>query len=112
MLRVPVLLLNLASSATAQTLPPKVEPAKPFNIDDWTPRPAAGKNSEPWERMKDPDWNDDRFRKMDTGPFQNATFKFPYGTTQELVYKGMAVKLDNATVLFDRSTMRLAAAWT
>jgi len=91
---------------TAQPVPPK-----PFNIDDWTPRPAAGKNAEPWERMKDPEWDDNRFQTMNTGPFQNATFKYPI-STQGLVYKGTAVKLGDSTVLFDRATMRLAGAWT
>jgi hypothetical protein len=111
MLRAFALSLLAASAALAQT-PAQPLPPTPFNIDDWTPRPAAGKNSSAWERKKDPEWDDARFLSMNTGPFQNATFKFPLGTKQEYVYKGMAVKIGDGTVLFDRATMRYAAAWT
>ena len=90
----------LGSTAFAQE-------SKPFDLMDWTPRPAVSKG-EPWERMKDPDWDDDRFRKTDTGPAQNATFL--HG--KELVYKGAAVKVGDGAAIFDRSTMRFAAAWT
>ncbi len=87
---------------------------KPFDLLDWTPRPAVGKG-EPWERMKDPDWDDDRFRKTDTGPTQNATFGYPLGNVSQRVYKGTAVKLGakgDAAAIFDRSTLSFAAAWT
>ncbi len=102
----PVLLL-LASPAFAQE-------KKPFDLLDWTPRPALGKG-EPWERMKDPDWDDDRFRKSDTGPTQNATLGYPLGDVSQRVYKGTAVKLGakgDAAAIFDRATLRFAAAWT
>ena len=101
------LLLNLGSAASAQE-------TKPFDLMDWTPRPAVGKG-EPWERMKDPDWDEDRFRRTDTGPAQNATFAYPQGRVSLRVYKGTAVKLGtkgNAAAIFDRNTMRFAAAWT
>ena len=55
-----LLLFVLVTPAIAQQ-------PKPFDLMDWTPRPAVGKG-EPWERMKDPDWDDDRFRKTDTLP--------------------------------------------
>ena len=93
----------LGSAAFAQQ-------TKPFDLMDWTPRPAVGKG-EPWERMKDPDWDDDRFRKTDTGPAQNATLR--YGA--QLVYKGTAVKLGpkgDAAAIFDRATLRFATGWT
>ncbi len=93
-------LLAFGSTAFAQE-------KKSFDLMDWTPRPAVGKG-EPWERMKDPDWDDDRFRKTDTGPAQSATFR--YG--KELVYKGTAVKVGDGAAIFDRSTMRFAAGWT
>lgn len=102
--------------------PVPVQPPK-FDIMDWTPRPAVGKG-EPWERMADPQWDDARFLKMDTGPAFNATF----GLATDVIvngrlakqinyaaYKGTAVKLGekgDACVLFDRATMRMVAGWT
>ena len=62
--------------------------------------------------MKDPDWDDDRFRKTDTGPTQNATFRYSHFSAPQLVYKGTAVKVGDGAAIFDRSTMRFAAAWT
>jgi hypothetical protein len=103
----------LGQPPAAPTQPPK------FDLRDWTPRPATGK-AEPWEKMKDPDWDDPRFRSMDTGPFFDATFKFPLDTrTSQLVYKGVAVRLKTSGpnpveggVIFDRATCRLMAGWT
>ena len=107
----PVVLLA-ALLAVAQ--PPKALPPKPFDIADWTPRPAVGK-AEPWEKMHDPDWDETRFQSMNTGPAFNATFKYQHGKETVHVYKGTAVKLGekgDACVIFDRATMRLAAGWT
>src|SRR6266545_5408775 len=84
------------------------------SLADWTPRPALG-HHEPWERMTDKDWTDARFRQMDTGPFFDCTMRYPLGKGQETVYKAVAVKLGpkgDAGVVFDRCTLRLAAAWT
>src|SRR5690242_1429257 len=63
------------------TRPPDVGP----ELADWTPRPATGK-AEPWEKATDKDWVDGRFRAMDTGPFLNATFRYPVGDKPEAVY--------------------------
>ena len=52
---------------------------------------------------------------MNTGPALNCTMRYPLGRGQETVYKATVVKLGekgDAGVVFDRSTMRLAAAWT
>jgi hypothetical protein len=103
--------------AAALAQQPPVAPQK-FDLRDWTPRPAS--KGEPWERMKDPDWDDPRFRSMDTGPFFDATFKFPLDArTSQLVYKGVAVRLKSSGpnpveggVIFDRATCRLMAGWT
>jgi hypothetical protein len=113
--------LVLAADAPAQPTPPVAPPPKQVkppevapDLADWTPRPATGK-SEPWERATDKDWVDGRFRQMNTGPFLNATFRYPVGDKQEMVYKGTAIRLGEkgeATVLFDRNTLRLAAGWT
>ncbi len=84
------------------------------SLADWTPRPALG-HFEPWERMTDKDWIDGRLRLMDTGPFFNCTMRYPLGKGQEMVYKATVVKLGakgDAGAVFDRSTMRLSAAWT
>jgi len=101
---------------TLPTAPPprEVAPAVPADLADWTPRPAAGK-AEPWERATDKDWVDGRFKQMNTGPFLNATFRYPNGKGQETVYKGTAIRLGDkgdAAVLFDRNSLRLAAGWT
>jgi hypothetical protein len=104
---------------------PPAPPVKSFDIMDWTPRPALGQ-AEPWEKKKDPEWDDARLRQMNTGPAFNGTIGFeavkpipgtPKAETVRtiLAYKGMAVKLGedgDSCVVFDRSTMRLVAGWT
>ncbi len=87
---------------------------KPFDINDWTPRPATGQ-AEPWEKMRDPQWDDARFLKTDTGPAFNGTMTYQHGRESVMVYKALAVKLGEkgeAGVIFDRATMRVAAGWT
>jgi hypothetical protein len=64
--------------------PREVPPEVPPDLADWTPRPAAGK-AEPWERATDKDWVDGRFKQMDTGPFDNATFRLSGETKPETV---------------------------
>ncbi len=107
-----LLLLPLASFAAD---PPKPAPplVAPINIDDWTPRPAIGKG-EPYERMKDPEWDDKRFQLTDTGPVLNCSFRYPVGKDQHMAYKATVIKLDGgkAGVAFDRNTMRMVAGWT
>jgi hypothetical protein len=110
-----------AADASAQTKPPAAPPAKevkppevPPELADWTPRPGTGP-VEPWEKATDKDWIDGRFRQMNTGPFLNATFRYPLGKDKPWVYKGTAIKLGekgDAAVLFDRGSLRLAAGWT
>jgi hypothetical protein len=80
-------------------------------LADWTPRPATGP-AEPWEKKRDPDWDDPRFRLMDTGPFLNCTMRYPLGKGQQLVYKATVLKLDDASVVFDRCSLRVLAGWT
>ncbi|HEY1191219.1 MAG TPA: DUF6797 domain-containing protein [Gemmata sp.] len=110
-------LLALSTGSELPTAPPP-RPALPPGIDpslaDWTPRPATGK-AEPWEKMTDKDWIDTRFREMDTGPALNCTMRYPRGKGQETVYKATVVRFGEkgeAAVVFDRSTMKLSAAWT
>lgn len=94
-------------------LPKPADPTK-FDIMDWTPRPAIGQ-AEPWEKKHDPEWDDARFQKTDTGPAFDATFTYPHGRVSQFVFKGVAVKLGakgDACALFDRCTMRWAAGWT
>lgn len=107
-----LLLLPLASFAAD---PPKPAPplVAPINIDDWTPRPAIGKG-EPYERMKDPEWDDKRFQQTDTGPVLNCSFRYPVGKDQHMAYKASVIKLagGKAGVAFDRNTMKMVAGWS
>jgi len=86
-----------------------------FQVDPaWTPKPLSG-NVPAWEKATDKDWIDSRFREMDTGPFLNATFEHATWQGSQRVMKGTAIKLgDNgeATMLFDRNQLRMAAGWT
>ncbi len=116
-----LLLVTLAISLAtvpAPAAPPEIAPPPRPALDpalaDWTPRPATGP-AEPWEKATDKDWIDARFREMNTGPALNCTMQYPLGKGRETVYKATVVKLGDkgdAGVVFDRCTMRLAAAWT
>ncbi len=125
-IRLPAALAALAlvvphAAAQPKSKPPAAPPPKqlkppevPPELADWTPRPATGP-VEPWEKATDKDWVDGRFRKTDTGPFLNATFRYPLGQDRPWVYKGTAIKLGEkgeAAVLFDRASLRMAAGWT
>jgi hypothetical protein len=117
----PLLLSALLAFPAAE--PPPAPPPRPAGLGlpagadpalaDWTPRPALGR-FEPWERMTDKDWIDGRFREMNTGPVFNCTMRYPLGKGQETVYKAAVVRLGargEGGAVFDRCTMRLAAAW-
>ncbi|QEL15854.1 DUF6797 domain-containing protein [Limnoglobus roseus] len=108
-----LLALLLAPLATFAADPPKPPLVAPVDINDWTPRPGVGK-AEPFERMKDPDWDDKRFQSTDTGPALNCTFRYPVGKDPQMAYKATVIKLDGgkAGVAFDRNTMRMVAGWT
>jgi hypothetical protein len=57
------------------------------------------------------DWVDDRFAKMDTGPFFSGSIALPGGGR---VNKGIVVKLDggNAAAVFDTELLAWCAGWT
>ncbi len=100
-----------ADGVASIPLPKEVLDAPEPTVDPaWTPRPVAGGAA--WELADDKDWLDDRFRRMDTGPFLNATFTYPLTTGNALVGKGTAVKLGGAAVLFDRLHLGYTAGWT
>ncbi|MBY0459389.1 MAG: hypothetical protein K2V38_18850, partial [Gemmataceae bacterium] len=114
-------MLLLCATLLAQPALPQAPHPRPLGLSvidptlaDWTPRPATGK-AEPWEKATDKDWTDARFRSMDTGPALNCTMRYALGKGQETVYKATVVKLGakgEGGAVFDRSTMRLSAAWT
>lgn len=93
-----------------EKLPPGIDPA----LADWTPRPATG-IAEPWERAIEANWVDDRFRRMDTGPFLDCTMQYPRDKSRQTVFKATVVRLTDGgatgAVVFDRSTLQLAAGW-
>ena len=111
------------AGAPAAALPRDTETLSLWNLDgdegisadlNWTP-PAPAVAGEPWERETDKDWVDARFQKMDTGPFLNATIDYEGPKGKVRSYKATAIKVGEkgeATVLFDRNQLRLAAAWT
>ena len=110
--------LPLHAADAPKAAPPIVAP---IDINEWTPRPAIGKG-EPYERMKDPEWDDKRFQLTDTGPVLNCSFRYPVGKDQQMAYKATVIKLmasggrkppdSVAAVAFDRNTMRMVAGWT
>lgn len=121
-------LLTLALVVSLEVVPaPAADPAvapppRPVldPLADWTPRPATGQ-AESWEKKRDPEWDDARFRLMDTGPALNCTMRYPLGKDNEMVYKATVVRLVAKEpgktepvvggVVFDRVTMRIAAGW-
>lgn len=127
LLRVLVVLLAVSPAVWAAdpppkpSAPPKAPPQQavdatqvPPDLADWTPRPAVGL-AEPWEKATDKDWIDGRFRQMNTGPFLNATFRYPHPPGHEKVYKGTAIRLGangEAGVIFDRLTCSLVCGWS
>ncbi len=86
-----------------------------FLVDPaWTPRPAKG-NVPAWEKETDKDWYDNRFRRMDTGPFFNGTLAYPSWKGKVLAYRGTAIRLGEkgeAAVVFDRNQLRYGVGWT
>ncbi len=109
-----ILLLVLFGLPIFAADPPKAPIVAPIDISEWTPRPAIGKG-EPYERMKDPEWDDKRFQLTDTGPVLNCSFRYPVGKDQQMAYKATVIKLGKtgeAGVAFDRNTMRMVAGWT
>lgn len=80
----------------------------------WTPPPRLYGKAEPWETFTDKDWIDERFRRMDTGLFLNATFRHPTWRGEARVFKGTSIRVGEkgeAAVIFDRNQLRLAAGW-
>ena len=72
-MRLPILFVSLLGLPLHAADAPKPAPpiVAPIDISEWTPRPAIGKG-EPYERMKDPEWDDKRFQLTDTGPPQRG----------------------------------------
>jgi len=113
-----VLAVAIALTPPAPAAPPEAPPPR-LALDpalaDWTPRPATG-IAEEWEKAIEANWIDTRFRdQMDTGPALNCTMQYRHENRNQMVYKATVVKLGekgDAGVVFDRCTMRVAAAWT
>lgn len=83
---------------------------EPSFDDLWTPKPATHPDAEPWETFTDKDWYDDRFRKMDTGPFFSHSIKVP---GIGMIPKAIAVKLDHGGhAIFDTEQCGIRAVWT
>ena len=104
-----------SSLIPAPAAPPELPPPRLVldpSLADWTPCPATG-IAEEWEKAIEGNWVDGRFRADGHRPFLELHDALPLGKGNELVYKATVVKLgDKGGVVFDRSTMRLAAGWT
>jgi hypothetical protein len=72
--------------------------------------PAWAQESPAPRQQTDADWVDDRFSKMDTGPFFSGTLKLPGRN----VPKALVVRLDNANagMCFDMELLTWRAGWT
>ena len=70
---------------------------------------GTGDDDDP-TRQTDADWHDDRWQKMDTGPFLGGAINTGRGKAA----KGIAVKLagGKAGICFDTETLRYTAGWT
>ena len=77
----------------------------------WTPRLGPGQ-TQPWEMAGEKDWQDGRLRVMDTGPTFNATMKYAATAGPVWTYKGLAIKVGDGGVLFDRARLRFVTGWT
>ncbi|MBI4603684.1 MAG: ThuA domain-containing protein [Planctomycetes bacterium] len=64
-----------------------------------------------WGMKDDADWVDDRFSRMDTGPFLSSSLETPAGTVE----KAISLKLGDraeAAACFDAAALSLRAGWT
>jgi putative heme-binding domain-containing protein len=96
-----------------------LKPHNPAQYDRIDPaylaRLPRGKSRGPEPREIEP------WMTMDHGPSLMATYEISVGDRSNIVYKGIAIRLDpgpggisrgRAWVVYDQDTMRLAAAWT
>ncbi len=82
--------------------------AQQGNTESW--KVAGTGDADDPTRQTDADWHDDRWQKMDTGPFLGGAINTGKGRAA----KGIAVKLagGKAGVCFDTETLRYTAGWT
>ena len=85
-----------------------IDPAYPARLPKGTSRGAEPVEIQPWVTM-------------DYGPSLMATYEISNGDGSNVVYKGIAIRLDpgpggvsrgRAWAVYDQDTMRFAAAWT
>lgn len=79
-------------------------------LKKWTPVPRSTSMLD-HEKETEPDWVDDRFSKMDTGPAQHYSIR---SSAVGLIPKGLAIRLGsqrNAGILFDQETLTVRSYW-
>ncbi len=80
-------------------------------LSKWTPKHRKDSRF-PYENETDADWVDDRFSRMDTGPFFCQSIRVP---GRGVVPKAIAVKAqgnDGAHLILDSETLNIKAAWS
>lgn len=89
-------------------------PADAFVPDPaWTPAVAEGEERPAWAETEE-EWVDDRFARMDTGPFFSGSIRTP-GAATAMTARGVAIRVGEegeGGVLFDTSLLRVSAMWT
>jgi len=88
----------------------------PTNLDSdylskWTPKHRRDSRF-PYENETDKDWVDDRFSKMDTGPFFCQSIRIP---GRGVIPKAIAIRAQEANgthLLYNSETLNLEAAWS
>lgn len=89
-------------------------PADAFVPDPaWTPAVAEGEEPPAWAETEE-EWVDDRFARMDTGPFFCGSIRTP-GAATAMTARGVAIRVGEegeGGVLFDTGLLRVSAMWT
>lgn len=81
----------------------------------WTPRSATRPDAPDWEKETDDHWLDGRFNLMNKGPFMGGSLSLagsPIHRQPRYVAKGLVVKHENTSTLFDKSRLQLVGGWT
>jgi hypothetical protein len=97
-----LLALGRSLAGAASTEPPKILPPNP-GLD--------GGEGGHWGKQSEPDWRDNRWQQMDSGPFLASCLATPNG----MVLKGLSIRVGekgDGAVCYDTGSATLRAGWT